>query len=94
MPVRRSNTGGESDVHSDSCIRFAALKICDGDIIIVELTTRSVVKGVVVDVGGSRRFGFVSLAPGCGEEPTEAVSIRRIARVLRVGRCGGADAEG
>lgn len=71
------------------CIYFGALALCTGDVVVIELTTRDVIRGVIVDVGKSKRFGFVSLAPECGVAPSEAVSIRRIVRVIKVGRCHG-----
>ena len=76
-------------MEDSACLFFSALKICAGDIVVIELTTRDVIKGVVADVGKGKRFGFIALAPDCDSEAAEAVSIRRVVRVIKVGECRG-----
>lgn len=71
------------------CIIFGLLRVCDGDIVIIELSRGDVVKGVVRlhRIELQRKLVFIALADSCDSEPMEAVHIKRIARIIKLGEC-------
>lgn len=75
---------------SRRCLVFGLLQVCDGDIVIIEMTRGDVVRGVVrIPERLPGRLVFISLATDCNAEPAESISIRRIARIIKIGRCEG-----
>ena len=71
------------------CFHFGLLQVCDGDKVIVELSRGDVVTGVVRVPPPTieRRVVYIALANDCESPPTQAVRLKKIARIIKIGEC-------
>ena len=71
------------------CFHFGLLQICDGDKVIVELSRGDVVVGVVRVPPPTieRRVVYVTLAEDCDRPPMQAIRLKKIARIVKIGEC-------
>ena len=71
------------------CFHFGLLQVCDGDKVIVELSRGDVVVGVVRVPPPTieRRVVYVTLADDCDKPPIQAIRLKKIARIVKIGVC-------